>query len=330
MQRDQAPGGVCAIIVLYNGADYIASCIEALLKDPAITRILVLDNKSTDEGAEICARYPVELVPLRENYGFGRANNIGILWALDRGYDYVYLVNQDVYIAPDAVTALIGAHALRGAGPCVMCSVQMNGDFSAVDHNFDSYLNRQLPEEVAAAIRNGSRAPDFHQGRFYNAAAWLIPADVIETVGVFDPLFPHYREDEDYASRLQVWSIPMFLSAASRVAHDRDQGGFVKMEERPYDKQVGRIHVRQIATLKEIRHTFFTGIKSTIRFSGARLLLAIRRKDWMHAKALCVATVKTFGVVPAIRRHRAMSRETGAFIDQTRRLAEDNGLEAPR
>jgi len=67
---------VAVVIVNYNGARYIESCLTALQKQSVQPdRILVIDNASTDQSANLVARqFPeVELVRLSENHGLTKA-----------------------------------------------------------------------------------------------------------------------------------------------------------------------------------------------------------------------------------------------------------------
>lgn len=311
---------VCAIVVLYNGAEYIARCIEALLSDPSVSEIMVLDNGSTDESPSICQGYPVFFVSLNENYGFGRANNIGMMMALERGHGYVFLVNQDVYIKPNTVNLLKRSHIDGGKKNWVLCSVQMNGDFSAIDHNFDRYMSAQLPHDIYSRLTNNLSVSGIYFGHFYNAAAWLVPAEVLKKIGLFDPLFPHYREDEDYASRCIYHGVNLVLNLESKVAHDRVQTGLIKLETRTLDDQINRVNVRQLQQLKNIGQSFAHGVYNTFRFIGSRLKYSMKNKDYQHIKCLCIGTVRTFAKVNVIIEHRRISRAGSAFFDETKKL----------
>ena len=51
----------------------------------------------------------VILLPQSTNTGFSGGNNIGIQWAIDNGYDYVYFHNNDGYVASNVFEPLVEA-----------------------------------------------------------------------------------------------------------------------------------------------------------------------------------------------------------------------------
>ena len=89
---------ILVVIVTYNGEHWMEKCIGSIMKSGVKADTYVIDNNSTD-GTVAAVRVinpEAIIVESKENLGFGRANNIGMKYALDKGYDYVYLLNQDV------------------------------------------------------------------------------------------------------------------------------------------------------------------------------------------------------------------------------------------
>src|SRR6266446_1270900 len=72
-------------------------------------KVIVLDNGSTDGSVDrIRERFPeVEVMELSENLGFAKGNNAGIRAALERGADYVWLLNNDTTVDRNALRALV-------------------------------------------------------------------------------------------------------------------------------------------------------------------------------------------------------------------------------
>ena len=93
------------ILVNYNGKQYNEACIESVLASPSVCdkKIIVVDNASMDDSMELLRkRYNndarIELIALEDNYGFSYANNVGIRRAMEKGSDYVLLLNNDTEI----------------------------------------------------------------------------------------------------------------------------------------------------------------------------------------------------------------------------------------
>lgn len=68
------------IIPAYNEQEAIGGALEALFAQPRIDKykVIVVDDGSTDETAEICRRYDVRLIQHQVNRGYGAALKTGI------------------------------------------------------------------------------------------------------------------------------------------------------------------------------------------------------------------------------------------------------------
>ena len=105
---------ILAIVVTYNGMKWIQSCLDSIVNSSVRLDAFVVDNGSRDGTQEyIRSNYPeMLLVESLTNLGFGKANNIGVRYALEHGYDYVYLLNQDAWLMQDTVERLVESMAL--------------------------------------------------------------------------------------------------------------------------------------------------------------------------------------------------------------------------
>jgi len=102
---------VCTVIVLnFNGEKLLPACLDSLSKQKtAGVDVVVVDNASTDGSAKLVAeKYPwVQFLPLDKNYGFSGANNVALRYAIARKSDYVLLLNNDTFAAPDFISELL-------------------------------------------------------------------------------------------------------------------------------------------------------------------------------------------------------------------------------
>lgn len=92
---------VAIIIVNWNGREITDECLCSLqdLEYPDY-HIMLVDNGSTDGSADFFEKeYPtVQVLALDSNTGFTGGNNAGIQKALDEGFDYVLLLNNDTIV----------------------------------------------------------------------------------------------------------------------------------------------------------------------------------------------------------------------------------------
>ena len=207
---------VCVIIVSHNFEPWIDRCLPSLETSLLPATILVIDNGSADDTCHIIReRYPaVELIENRENLGFGRANNIGIQRAVERGFDYLFLLNQDAWIEPDTLGKLVEA-AEKNSEYGILSPVHLNGKGDATDFGFSEYTGLKNGEEAAQLAEEVTPYP------FINAAMWLIPVRVIKETGPFAPLFHHYGEDRNLVLRMQKRGYRVGLVKSAFGYHDR-------------------------------------------------------------------------------------------------------------
>ncbi|MCK5944983.1 MAG: glycosyltransferase, partial [Planctomycetes bacterium] len=95
-----------AIVVNWNGQDYLPDCLDALLaQEPAPTEILVVDNHSDDRSREVVAeRYPqVRVIDTGFNGGPCHARNVG---ARHASHERLLFVDNDVVLHDGAIAAL--------------------------------------------------------------------------------------------------------------------------------------------------------------------------------------------------------------------------------
>ena len=190
---------------------WIDKCLSSVFNSDLSLEVVVVDNNSTDGTAHfIMKNYPrVYVIDQGENLGFGRANNIGIKYALDQKADFVYLLNQDAYLQKDTLSRLIKvskANQMYG----ILSPMQYNGDGSKLDTHFKN----NLPKAYNAS-------EDVVQTDFVMAAHWLITQKCIKKVGLFDPIFEHYGEDNDYINRTVFHDFKVGICPKVIAYHDR-------------------------------------------------------------------------------------------------------------
>lgn len=199
---------VLTLIVSYNFEPWINRCIPSLLDSTYPTDIMVIDNASGDNTVAVLReQYPsVIIVESKENLGFGKANNIGMEYAISHDYDYLFLVNQDAWLEKDCISNLLHPESPQGA---LLSPMHYDGTEQHLDKGFAEYC------------KHISFDKDVHQVDFVNAAFWWIPIDIIKRIGSFSPIFYHYGEDKDFGNRLKFHHIPIYIIKKAKAYHDR-------------------------------------------------------------------------------------------------------------
>ena len=212
---------VSIVILNWNGLKDTIECLESLQKVTYPNyEVTVVDNASEGDDVEVLrerfAGY-VHVIANDKNYGFAKGNNIGIRHALERNGAYVFLLNNDTVVDPEALTELVAlAEADRELG--ILCplvywydrpdKVWFGGGFKVDLWRGTCTLNRRLdfsqpiiPSEVATG------------------AAMLIRRETIEKVG----LLPEYHffgvEDFDYSIQALRQGFRIAVAAKAKVWH---------------------------------------------------------------------------------------------------------------
>lgn len=100
-----------AVLLNYNGFNLTRECILSISEfEPDPPFIVLLDNNSEDSYKldDLHNDYPLlHIIRNDENIGFGRANNVGINWAIENiDFEYLILLNNDTLITDNALTRL--------------------------------------------------------------------------------------------------------------------------------------------------------------------------------------------------------------------------------
>ena len=209
---------VVIVVLSWNGRDDTLNCLASLrlLTYPAY-QVVVVDNGSTDGSVEaIRAEYPdVSLIETGENLGYVGGNNAGLSWALERGGDYVLLLNNDTEVAPEFLSELVrvaeSVPSVGIVGPTIYYFDRPQTIWSAggaIDWARGETRMIGLDEADTGQFGCEPRPVDFVTG-----CALLVKSRVIQQIGMLDLRFFAYYEDAEWSVRaaragFAIWHVP--------------------------------------------------------------------------------------------------------------------------
>lgn len=206
---------VDVVVLNWNGWRDTLGCIASLRQlDYPNFGLIVVDNGSTDGSAEHISRQEpgLELVQTGSNLGFGGGCNVGMRKALERGADFVWLINSDATVDPQALSAMV---AVAEQHPAVGAVGSVLYDVAPADQV-------QLWGGGKVQLwRGGSR----HQKQpgeldFVSGASLLLRREALQAIGLFDEqAFFMYWEDTDLGLRLRQAGWQLAVAEGSRVWH---------------------------------------------------------------------------------------------------------------
>ena len=291
---------VLAVVVTYNAMRWADRCLGSLLRSSLKPAVLVVDNGSSDGTREhVRSAFPeVRLECRPENPGFGAANNIGLRMALEEGFDFVYLMNQDAWVEEDTLELLAAAHRPEFG---VLSPVQNTAE-GAPDANFQRWCGSSLR---LAGVQPGKTSPDAVPGivevPFVMAAHWLVSRGALRKVGGFSPAFRQYGEDDNYIDRLHWHGFSCGVVPAASAVHDRSGRSLPKE---------GRMRLKCVAPVVKLSNP---GGCLPLRLLAGPLELAA-----MSVKNLSAYPLRQIPALlrryPELIRLRAASKAEGAFL----------------
>lgn len=195
---------------------WLDKCIKSIENQ---SHVIIVDNSSTDGTVYFIEKNFPEVILLKqtENLGFGKANNIGLTYALENGGDFVFLINQDVYVAKDVVEQLVLV-ANENPEYGIISPMHLKGKGEELDTYFE-FCARKNEQYQNDAVRK--QCSQIYTVPMVNGAAWFIPIKVVKEIGGFDPIFYHYGEDHNYCQRLLYHKFKIGIAPEIKIRHDR-------------------------------------------------------------------------------------------------------------
>jgi len=274
-----------AVVLNWNGGDDTAAALRSL---DGIETICV-DNGSTDGSDQVVeASFPdVELLQTGANLGFAAGNNAGIRRALERGADWVLLMNNDAEAEPGLAAALEHAAGQRPDAGLLACTI-LNPDgtvqYSGASFNARLGYSGRVETAPPGAIRDVGRA---------DGAALAVSRAAAERAGLLDESLFMYVEDVEWSLRIRQAGFGVVLVPDGRVRHKRSaaSGGSASTTNLYYDTRntiaVAERHAQLPRGLRALRRGVVVGahlvqsVGHPHRVAAARAVVA----GWRDARA---------------------------------------------
>ena len=220
--KNNKNSSVAIILVNWNGYHYTKKCIISLLNcNYNNYKIIVVDNNSSDNSRiNICTKFPsVKYIQNKDNLGFTGANNVGIKWALKKGFDYIMLLNNDTEVDPNFLNHLIFAFKnnlnIGAVQPLILeydnKDVVWNGG-GTIDYKFGRFLNpnRGLKKNNLIRIKNID---------WISGCCFIIRSQLLNNVNLLDDFYFVYFEDADLSLRITDLNYSLYIENKSLVYH---------------------------------------------------------------------------------------------------------------
>lgn len=210
MTIQQFENSVTVVLVTYRSEHIIGESVSAVARDPAVARILVVDNAGGDRSLAVAqsASPKVETIANRENLGFGRGMNCGLTRAAT---PYSLILNPDVMVGDKDVTTLVSVAEQHPSAAIV-------GPWWRTQRGLLRKVRTgpTWARETAPYLPNCDRSVNFLPG-----AAMLLRNLVFQQLGqFFDPDLFMFGEDDEISHRARSAGYELIVTTRVEVSHN--------------------------------------------------------------------------------------------------------------
>ncbi|MBL7154970.1 MAG: glycosyltransferase family 2 protein [Candidatus Portnoybacteria bacterium] len=194
---------VFIIILNWNNWPDVLECLESLKNnDYPNYQVVIIDNGSREKPSAPSS--DIKIIYNRENLGFAGGNNVGIKYALEKGADYVLLLNDDTIVAPDFLSKLVAAGESREnfgmIGPKIYYYEDRNRIWSA-GGKLNWLYNKGTLRGWNELDQGQYDSPGVQETSHLTGCCVLLKRKVIERIGLMPEEYFLYYEDTDWSLR---------------------------------------------------------------------------------------------------------------------------------
>ena len=217
---------VCVIILNVANTPCLVECLASLrgISYPNYEIILVHNGRYDSELEKAVSPFSAklaELIHTGSNTGFAKGNNIGIARALQKGADYVLLLNDDTIVSRDFMDILVAAAEKDPGAGMLGPEVLYYGDrerISFAGARFDPASGTfSFPHADELSSKSGITEP--FESDFITGCALLVKKGLIDKIGLLDERFFLYWEDSDWGLRAKAAGFRCLVVPAARIWH---------------------------------------------------------------------------------------------------------------
>lgn len=215
---------VVAVIVTYNRKNMLENCIHALQEQTVACDILIIDNGSTD-GTEHMIKNgmlndAIIYKNTQKNLGGAGGFNYGMKTAMNLGYEYIWLMDDDTYPNTDALEKILEADSVLKGKYGFLSSVaywrdgsvcNMNRQKASLKRVVDSYDEKLIPVIMATFV------------------SFFVKREIVRQVGYPIKEFFIWSDDLEYSRRISR-KYEGYVVTNSRVLHDMVSNAKVGIE----------------------------------------------------------------------------------------------------
>ncbi len=300
----------CVVLLNWNGRQDTLDCLDSLFKQkPLPEGIVICDNASTDDSVSIIIKQlqnkynysfikknskfiqtsssspHLTVIVNDSNKGFAAGNNPGILSALQKGYDYIWLLNNDTIVHENTFQALKKcaedhpAYAVWGSTvlePGSSQTIQCAGGcfYNPLTTVFTPAMKGQSISRIQAAPEPGLA--------YIYGASMFIPRQIFEKIGLLCTDYFLFYEELDFCGRAMKAGFTLCWCRGSIIEH-KQGSSLSRVHQVARTREVLLAYHENLSTLiyTARHHPYLLLPAMFLRLAGKIFIAIIRGKSYL-------------------------------------------------
>lgn len=214
----------------YNGKDYVINCIKSLLEQKLQDfDIFVVDNASTDgtsDEVNMLFGDKVNVICNSSNLGGAGGFDRGLKCGLEKGYQYIALLDNDILLDNDAIGKLYEYLEANQDTGIVGAKVMVMDEPDTVQ-DFGNLIDFKLYKEKLCYchMKDDFSVPEVHECDYVPSCAILIRSEMLRKSGTMPADNFIYYDDIELSYKMKLKHYKVAAYGAAKVWH---KGGFRK------------------------------------------------------------------------------------------------------
>ena len=187
--------------------------------------ISIVDNASPNDSAEQLsyALSDIRIVKTAENLGYAAGHLLNVNYAIDNGFDAVWILNSDVCLRENSLSALVDAWFRNGDNiygsitlSCEKPDIVAFGGGVAPQDSTDKFIYNNYEREALECIPSDS----VREVLSVEGSSMFIPLNIIKKYGFMKTDFFMYAEENDYCYRMRKFGVKSYVVRDSVIVHN--------------------------------------------------------------------------------------------------------------
>jgi len=274
------------VIPYFRGEKYIDKCVYSIFQSAIDScQIYIVDNDT--KGLD-CTNFPSESVTIircNPGIGYGRAANIGAFKAISDGIEILVITNQDTIFDKYAITSLTNEISSDTFLKVHIPIIKIYEKSDIEPH----FIRRVLSQtSYFEDVANGTLKNQYPVN-IASAACVAMHSQVVNEIGLFDPIFHMYGEDDDFFNRLMRNNGRLSLIPNASIGHFHSLVNETQNQQKTikYQQSISQDILRVRYNMTFIEYVWFA-IKNSIRALRYRSLSDFLAQGKIHMHHLSI------------------------------------------